>query len=121
MLNFVPFNFPYVSKDHEDSFREAVHTTGTAYQPTIAALYLLTACAETRGHIGEVVDPDGDIKDDCWDLWQDEDSRRCVALAVNLTGGGSYPVLSPAYLYDSPIAPVLWAATEFWYRNRGIA
>ena len=29
----------------------------------------------------------------------DEDSRRCVALAVNLTGGGSYPVLSPAYLY----------------------
>ena len=120
MLNYVPYTLPFVSKAHEDFFCETVHATGTAYQPTIAALYLLSACAETREHIWEVVDPDGEIKDDCWDIWQDEDSRRCVALAANLTGCGSYPVLSPAYLYDSPIAPVLWAATEFWFRNRDI-
>jgi len=100
MLNFVPFPFHFVSADHEEFFHQAVHATGTAYPPAIAALYLLSACAETR---------------------EDEDSRRCVALAVNLTGGGSYPVLSPAYLYDTPIAPVLWAATEFWFRNRDIA
>ena len=121
MLNFVPFPFHFVSADHEEFFHQAVHATGTAYPPTIAALYLLAACAETRERVWEVMDPDGNIKDDCWDLWQDEDSRRCVALAVNLTGGGSYPVLSPAYLYDTPIAPVLWAATEFWFRNRDIA
>ena len=96
MLNFVPFPFPFVSADHEEFFHQAVH-------------------------VWEVMDPDGYVKDDCWDLWQDEDSRRCVALAVNLTGGGSYPVLSPAYLYDTSIAPVLWAATEFWFRNRDIA
>lgn len=121
MLYFTPFHFPFITKDHEDFFREAVHATGSAYPPTIAALYLLSACGETREHLWEMVDPDGDIKDDLWDCWQSEDSRRCVALAVNLSGGGSYPVLSPAYLYDTPIAPVLWAATEFWFRNRDIA
>ena len=121
MLNFVPFQFPFVSTDHEDFFHEAVHATGTAYPPTVAAVYLLSACADVRERIWEVVDPDGCIKDDCWDCWTDEDSRRCVALAANLTGGGSYPVLSPAYLYDTPLAPVLWAAVEFWLRNRDVA
>lgn len=118
---FVTYQFSFASADHEEFFRQAVHATGTAYPPTIAALYLLSACTETRAHFWEVMDPDGCIKDDCWDCWTDEDSRRCVALAANLTGGGSYPVLSPAYLYDTPLAPVLWAAVEFWLRNRDIA
>ena len=121
MLNFVPFQFPFVSTDHEDFFHEAVHATGTAYPPTVAALYLLSACADVRERIWEVVDPDGCIKDYCWDCGRGEDRRRCVALAANLTGGGSYPVLSPAYLYDTPLAPVLWAAVEFWLRNRDVA
>ena len=121
MRQFVIFQFPFVSADHEEFFHQAVHATGTAYPPTIAALYLLSACAETRERVWEVMDPDGYVKDDCWDCWQDEASRRCVALPVNLTGGGSYPALSPAYLYDTSIAPVLWAATEFWFRNRDIA
>lgn len=115
------YEFPFVSTAHEDFFREAVHATGTAYPPTVAALYLLSACAEVREHFWEVVDPDGYIKDDRWDCWQDEDCRRCVALAANLTGCGSYPVLSPAYLYDTTLAPVLWAAMEFWFRNRAVA
>ena len=79
MLNFVPFPFHFVSADHEEFFHQAVHATGTAYPPTIAALYLLSACAETRERVWEVMDPDGYVKDDCWDCWQDEDSRRCVA------------------------------------------
>ena len=43
MLNFVPFPFHFVSADHEEFFHQAVHATGTAYPPTIAALYLLSA------------------------------------------------------------------------------
>ena len=115
------YEFPFASAAHEDFFREAVHETGAVYPPTVAALYLLSACAEAREHFWEVVDPDGCIKDDRWECWQDEDSRRCVALAANLTGCGSYPVLSPACLYDTPLAPVLWAAVEFWFRNRAVA
>lgn len=87
MLNFVPFPFHFVSADHEEFFHQAVHATGAAYPPAIAALYLLSACAETRERVWEVMDPDGYVKDDCWDCWQDEDSRRCVALAVNLAAG----------------------------------
>ena len=41
MLNFVPFPFHFVSADHEEFFHQAVHATGTAYPPAIAALYLL--------------------------------------------------------------------------------
>ena len=117
----VIYDFPFTSADHEEFFRQVVHETGSVYPVTIAALYLLSACAEVREHFWEVVDPDGYIKDDRWDCWQDEDCRRCVALAANLTGCGSYPVLSPAYLYDTTLAPVLWAAMEFWFRNRAVA
>lgn len=73
MRQFVPFVFPYVSADHKEFFHQVVHETGSAYPSTIAALYLLSACAETREHFGEIMDPDGHIKDDCWDIWQDED------------------------------------------------
>lgn len=117
----VPFQFPFSSKDHEEFFRQAIHETGCVYPSSVAAVYLLSACAETRENFWEIVDLDGSVQDDLWDCWQEEDSRRCVALAVNFTCGGYYPALSPAWLYDTPLAPVLWAATEFWYRNRNAA
>ena len=121
MKLYISFPFTFSSKEHEEFFAAALHETGTAYPPNIAVIYLLSATAETRDRFWSMVDLDGNFVDDCRDCCQDLDSRRCVALAVNLTGGGSYPVLSPAYLYDTPIAPVLWAATEFWFRNRDIA
>lgn len=121
MTYYVPFNFPFVDSDHADFFASALREIGSAYPPTVAAVYLLSTTPETRAHIWHVVSLDGEILDDLWDTWDTEDSRRLVALAVNLAYGDSYPVLSPAYLYASHLAPVLWAATEYWYRNRGIA
>lgn len=121
MTYYVPFNFPFVDSDHADFFASALHEIGSAYPPTVSAVYLLSATLETRARFWAVVDLDGNIKDDRWDTWETEDSRRVVALAVNLTYGDSYPVLAPAYLYASPLAPILWAATEYWYRNCGVA
>lgn len=121
MTYYTPYKFPFLDSEHENFFVSAVHEVGSTYPATIAALYLLSATAETRAHFWELVDMDGNIKDDLWDVWQDEDSRRCVALAVNLLYGDSYSVLSPAYLYATPLASVLWAATEYWYRNRSAA
>ena len=118
MKTFVPFEFPFMDSLHEDHFNSALYEIGSTYPSIVAAIYLLSATRETRAHFWELVDHDGNIKDDLWDVWQDEDSRRCVALAVNLLYGDSYPVLSPAYLYDTPLASALWAAMEYWYRNR---
>lgn len=115
------YHFTFVSEEHEEFFKAAIHEIGSTYPPTVAAVYLLSACAETRERFWQIMDLDGGISSDPWECWKDEDSRRCYALAVNLTCGGYHPVLSPAYLYDTPLAPILWAATEFWYHNRGIA
>ena len=118
MYKFNSFQFPFTSKEHEDFFTYALHETGTAYPPNIAAIYLLSATADTRSRIWNMVDLDGNFYDDCWDCWQDLDTRRCVALAANLScGGGSYSELSPAYLYSGSMAPVFRAAVEYWYSN----
>lgn len=118
MSYFIPYEFPFIDKTHEEFFVDAVREIGSAYPPTIAAIYLLSATSETRAHFWEMINMDGGIVDDMWDMWQDEDSRRAVALAVNLSCGDGYPVLSPAYLYASPLAPILRAAVEYWYCNR---
>ena len=46
------------------------------------------------------------------------DTRRLLALTANLAvGDGPYPDLAPAYLYSGPYAPILKAATDYWYSN----
>jgi len=122
MKLYISFPFVFSSREHEEFFADVLHETGTAYPPNIAAIYLLYATAETRDRFWSMVDLDGNFVDDCRDCWQDLDSRRCVALAANLGfNGGSYPELSPAYLYSSPLAPVFRSAVDYWYSNRGLA
>lgn len=115
----ISFPFTFTDKEHEEFFAEVLHEIGTTYPPNVAAIYLLSATAETRDRFWNIADLDGNFVDDCWDIWQDLDSRRCVALAANLgCNGGSYPELSPAYLYGSPLAPVFRCAVDYWYSNR---
>ena len=118
----ISFPFPFTGSEHQEFFAAVLHEIGTAYPPNVAAIYLLSATPETRAHFWSMVDLDGNFIDDCCDCWQDLDSRRCVALAANLgCNGGSYPELSPAYLYSSPLAPVFRSAVDYWYSNRGLA
>lgn len=121
MKTHISFPFTFTCKEHEEFFAEVLHEIGTAYPPNVAAIYLLSATQETRNRIWDMMDLDGNFVDDCWYRWQelDLDSRRCVALAENLAyDGGSFPELSPAYLYSSPLAPVFRAAVDYWYSNQ---
>lgn len=121
MKLYISFPFVFSSREHEEFFADVLHETGTAYPPNIAAIYLLSATAETRDRFWSMVDLDGNFVDDCRDCWQDLDSRRCVALAANLgCNGGSYRELSPAYLYSSPLASVFRSAVDYWYSNGGL-
>lgn len=117
----ISFPFPFTGSEHQEFFAAVLHEIGTAYPPNVAAIYLLSATPETRAHFWSMVDLDGNFIDDCCDCWQDLDSRRCVALAANLgCNGGSYPELSPAYLYSSPLASVFRSAVDYWYSNGGL-
>lgn len=111
-------NLPFMDYEHKDFFENAMHETGTAYPPNIAGLYLLSANEETRSNFYAMVDLDGNFMDDLGLDFADPDTRRLVALAANLAGGGGgYPELSPAYLYTGPHAAVLKAATDYWFAN----
>lgn len=46
----ISFPFTFTSKEHKEFFAAVLHETGTAYPPNIAAIYLLSATAETRNH-----------------------------------------------------------------------
>ena len=48
MKLYISFPFVFSSREHEEFFAEVLHETGTAYPPNIAAIYLLSATAETR-------------------------------------------------------------------------
>ena len=114
-------NLPFMSREHKDFFEYAMHETGTAYPPNIAAIYLLSANENTRASFYKLVDLDGNflgVSENWQDTTTDPDTRRLMALAANLAvGDGPYPDLSPAYLYSGPCAPILKAATDYWYRN----
>ena len=114
-------NLPFMSWEHKDFFEYAMHDTGTAYPPNIAAIYLLSASENTRADFYRLVDLDGNflgLPEDWRDMTANPDTRRLMALAANLAvGDGPYPDLSPAYLYSGPYAPILKAATNYWYTN----
>lgn len=123
MKLYISFPFTFADQEHQEFFADALHEIGTTYPPNVAAIYLLSATSETRDRFWNMIDLDGNFANDCWDCWQelDLDSRRCVALAENLAyDGGSFPELSPAYLYNSPLAPVFRSAVDYWYSNRGL-
>lgn len=111
----VPYHFHFADAKHKDSFTAAVKDIGIPAPDVILPLFLLTATSETRTRVAELVDLDGVLRDDPRDEWQTEDARRCVALAANLTRGACSPILSPSYLYDTPLAPVLRSAVNYWY------
>lgn len=114
----IPFVFPFVDQDHRDFFEEQVFELGVADPCDVAAIYLLSALPETRSAFWDLMGVDGHMAYDCWDAsWQTPDTRRCVALASNLTDGAEYPELSPAYLCASPLRPVLAAAVRYWYAS----
>lgn len=71
MKTFVPFQFPFMDSLHEDHFNSALYEIGSTYPSIVAAIYLLSATRETRAHFWELMDNDGNIKDDLWDVWQD--------------------------------------------------
>lgn len=114
-------NLPFMSREHKDFFEYAMHETGTAYPPNIAAIYLLSANENTRASFYKLVDLDGNflgVSENWQDTTTDPDTRRLMALAANLAvGDGPYPDLSPACLYSGLCAPILKAATDYWYRN----
>lgn len=115
---YIPMMFPFVDEAHRVFFEDFVYEFGRADAGDIAAVYLLSATPETRREFWSLVDADGHIKDDCWEAdWQTPDTRRCIALAVNLTYGDTYPELSPAVLYDSLLRPVFATAVYYWYEN----
>lgn len=107
--------------EHKTLFENAMHDTGTAYPPNIAAIYLLSAHEDTRADFWNLVDLDGNFRglpEDWSDGTTNPDTRRLLALTANLAvGDGPYPDLSPAYLYSGPCAPILKAATDYWYSN----
>ena len=107
--------------EHKTLFENAMHDTGTAYPPNIAAIYLLSAHEDTRADFWNLVDLDGNFRglpEDWSDGTTNPDTRRLLALTANLAvGDGPYPDLAPAYLYSGPYAPILKAATDYWYRN----
>lgn len=112
----IPYQFPFVDGDHRDFFDDRIFELGVADPSDIAAVYLLSALEETRAAFWDLMGVDGHMLDDCWTAgWQTPDTRRCVALASNLTDGTQYPDLSPASLYASPLRPVLAAAVAYWY------
>ena len=114
-------NLPFMDYEHKTLFENAMHDTGTAYPPNIAAIYLLSAHEDTRADFWNLVDLDGNFRglpEDWPDGTTNPDTRRLLALTANLAvGDGPYPDLAPAYLYSGPYAPILKAATDYWYSN----
>lgn len=114
-------NLPFMDYEHKTLFENAMHDTGTAYPPNIAAIYLLSAHEDTRADFWSLVDLDGNFRglpEDWPGGTAAPDTRRLLALTANLAvGDGPYPDLSPAYLYSGPCAPILKAATDYWYSN----
>ncbi len=107
----IAFPFPFTGNEYEEFFAEMLHEIGTTCPPNVAAIYLLSTTPETRVHFWNMVDLDGNFVDDCWNRWQD--------LAANLACNGcSYPELSPAYLYSSPLAPMFRSAVDYWFSNQ---
>lgn len=114
-------NLPFMNYEHRTFFENAMHDTGTAYPPNIAATYLLSASEGTRASFYKLVDLDGNflgLPEDWPDMTAAPDTRRLMALAANLAcGDGPYPDLSPAHLYSGSYTPILKAATDYWYHS----
>ena len=64
MKLYISFPFVFSSREHEEFFADVLHETGTAYPPNIAAIYLLSATAETRDRFWSMVDLDGNFVDE---------------------------------------------------------
>lgn len=123
------FNFnilPYADTAHKDFFLSAItKMKSDNFQNAVLFAYLMSACVETREQFWELwADYQRDSSSDYWVevmesfKWQ-LDVRRCIALAANLCGDGGFCAeLTPAYLYDSDLAPVFLAAVLFWFYHK---
>ena len=107
---------PFMNEAHKETFLEVTREIDSTAPEIVLTTYLLTAAPETRREIWSILDPDGLVKDDCWDAWLDEDSRRVLALLLNLVYHEGSGPLYPVYLFDTALCPVLLAAVDFWHR-----
>ena len=85
------------------------------------AVLLPVSHSTFNAQIEVALDLDGNFRglpEDWSDGTANPDTRRLLALTANLAvGDGPYPDLAPAYLYSGPYAPILKAATDYWYSN----
>lgn len=110
-------DFFFASNAHKEAFSSVTREIGSTAPDIILTNYLLTATLETRRHFWSVVSPDGLVMNDRWETWEDEDSRRAMALLLNLTYHDRHGVLMPVCLFNSPLYPVLVAAIDYWHRE----
>lgn len=116
MLNFYgkPIRATFISKAHKEAYEKAVQELEGAVGPfTLVLLFILTACAVTRDHLWEILDPafpHSEILPDCLTAdWMTDEARFLVALASAVSCETFADRAAKGALFPTVIDALAWA------------